>query len=446
MAGGMKEGDWNCAVCGDHQFARNASCRKCGAPKGSAGPAGGSAGGMMGNTMPGVGLGGGMTGNMQPGDWSCAVCGDHQFARNTSCRKCGAPKGSAGAAGGGCVAALAAPGGLGGGMTGNMQPGDWSCAVCGDHQFARNTSCRKCGAPKGSAGAAGGGCGAAIGGCAAGGGFGGDMKPGDWNCPSCQDLQFARNAMCRRCGTPRPHTLGGNGGALAAPMAGFGGGGGNMKPGDWICANCQDHQYARNETCRRCGAAKPPNAAAACGALGGGNGFAAQPLVAAAAGAAAMGGKPGDWVCQACGDLQFARNASCRRCGGPKPADAGMGGGMAMAPMGGLAMAPMAMPGGMKPGDWSCPACGDHQFARNETCRRCGGPKPAGGAQVSPAMAGGAGFGLGRPAQEMKPGDWHCPSCQDLQFARNTACRKCGTPKPADAGADGRPRSRSPRR
>jgi len=345
-------------------------------------------------------------------------------------------------------------------MAGGMKEGDWNCAVCGDHQFARNSSCRKCGAPKGSSGPAGG-CGAVagvgLGGCigggiAAGGGAGGDMKPGDWICPGCGDMQFARNAMCRRCSTPRPHALGGNGGALTAAAGSHGGG--NMKPGDWICASCQDHQYARNESCRRCGAAKPPSAAAAGGALasgafGGGHGFGA-PQPAAAFNVAAMGGKPGDWVCPACGDLQFARNASCRRCGGPKPADAGLGG--CAAPAGMLAMAPMgamgAMPGGMKPGDWSCPQCGDHQFARNETCRRCGGPKPV-GAQAGLATAMGAGLagpGFGRPAQEMKPGDWHCPSCQDLQFARNAACRKCGTPKPADAGADGRPRSRSPRR
>eukprot|EP00927_Polykrikos_kofoidii_P024392 TRINITY_DN22196_c0_g1_i1.p1 TRINITY_DN22196_c0_g1~~TRINITY_DN22196_c0_g1_i1.p1 ORF type:complete len:1475 (+),score=348.70 TRINITY_DN22196_c0_g1_i1:86-4426(+) len=29
-------------------------------------------------------------------------------------------------------------------------------------------------------------------------------KPGDWNCPGCSDLQFARNSRCRRCGTLRP--------------------------------------------------------------------------------------------------------------------------------------------------------------------------------------------------------------------------------------------------
>ena len=30
-----------------------------------------------------------------------------------------------------------------------------------------------------------------------------------------------------------------------------------------------------------------------------------------------------------------------------------------------------------KPGDWLCPRCADHQFARNSTCRKCGEPKPA---------------------------------------------------------------------
>merc|ERR1719428_313755 len=37
------------------------------------------------------------------------------------------------------------------------------------------------------------------------------------------------------------------------------------------------------------------------------------------------------------------------------------------------------------------------------------------------------------PSQRFMPGDWHCPKCKDLQFARNTVCRKCGEPKPTDA-------------
>merc|ERR1719253_2160365 len=41
-----------------------------------------------------VGGGPGVTqvGGKMPGDWMCAVCGDHQFSRNVVCRKCGAAK------------------------------------------------------------------------------------------------------------------------------------------------------------------------------------------------------------------------------------------------------------------------------------------------------------------------------------------------------------------
>merc|ERR1719310_2147730 len=41
------------------------------------------------------------------------------------------------------------------------------------------------------------------------------------------------------------------------------------------------------------------------------------------------------------------------------------------------------------PGDWACPKCGDHQFARNLSCRSCGGPKPK-GADDDPGGGGGA--------------------------------------------------------
>merc|ERR1719343_746705 len=35
----------------------------------------------------------------------------------------------------------------------------------------------------------------------------GSAKPGDWICPGCLDLQFARNAQCRKCNTPNPKLL-----------------------------------------------------------------------------------------------------------------------------------------------------------------------------------------------------------------------------------------------
>jgi len=36
----------------------------------------------------------------------------------------------------------------------------------------------------------------------------------------------------------------------------------------------------------------------------------------------------------------------------------------------------------------------------------------------------------GRSVQTPSPGDWYCPNCGDLQFARNGECRSCQTPNP----------------
>merc|ERR1712232_27592 len=35
--------------------------------------------------------------------------------------------------------------------------------------------------------------------------------------------------------------------------------------------------------------------------------------------------------------------------------------------------------------------------------------------------------------EEMGYGDWICPSCLDIQFKKNTNCRKCGTAVPHGA-------------
>ena len=37
-----------------------------------------------------------------------------------------------------------------------------------------------------------------------GGGNGGDVRPGDWTCPSCGANVFASKLACFRCSTPKP--------------------------------------------------------------------------------------------------------------------------------------------------------------------------------------------------------------------------------------------------
>mmetsp|Transcript_76271 Transcript_76271/g.93662 ORF Transcript_76271/g.93662 Transcript_76271/m.93662 type:complete len:355 (-) Transcript_76271:197-1261(-) len=192
-----------------------------------------------------------------------------------------------------------------------------------------------------------------------------NTKPGDWNCKACGDLQFARNTKCRRCGAEKPSEAE----LAAAPPArpNVAPDGRPMRPGDWMCPICGDHVFARNSQCRKCGQPRPAE-------------------VLAAMNNRNQEAREGDWNCKMCGDLQFARNAACRRCGAEKPADAGLK--SVTTP----AATPVAVrsPGGgdLRPGDWMCPKCHDHVFARNEHCRRCGTTRPTGADLAAMAAAG----------------------------------------------------------
>eukprot|EP01088_Endostelium_zonatum_P017263 TRINITY_DN49_c0_g1_i1.p1 TRINITY_DN49_c0_g1~~TRINITY_DN49_c0_g1_i1.p1 ORF type:complete len:244 (+),score=99.69 TRINITY_DN49_c0_g1_i1:44-733(+) len=223
----------------------------------------------------------------KPGDWDCS-CGDVVFAYRTACRSCGAARpdggddaeqsgGSSGGGFGGGNRFGGGGGGFGGGFGGgNRKPGDWDCSKCGDHNFASRRECRKCNNPKpdgaegGSSGGYGGGDfnrggfggGNRFGG-GGGGGFGGG-KPGDWECPGCQDYNFASRTQCRKCNNPKPEnagTSGGDfnrGGGQGGRGGGFGGGNqGQGRPGDWKCGGCGDLVYASRDKCRFCYTPKP---------------------------------------------------------------------------------------------------------------------------------------------------------------------------------------------
>jgi len=378
-----------------------------------------------------------------------------------------------------------------------MMPGDWTCPNCQDLVFARNNACRRCSTPKPGAACMGTPSvasqpfsGATHGAVASPGPAYGrpsfsDIRPGDWHCPACFDLQFARNSTCRRCGTAHPGSSGQSvpsqqamtaatfysPPSVPAPMAG-GVRGQEMRPGDWICPHCSDHVFAKNDACRRCSTPRPVGGAPQ--APSSTNGYSSKPLdwgasqagfeaeldKQHAAPAGCNGGgrsspvpRAGDWICPSCNDLQFARNASCRRCGhrNPNSGDAGQQdqlGGVSYSASSERCEAPsFGSPAAgleMRPGDWVCPRCNDHVFAKNSACRRCGTPRPTTN-----------GYGYGQQpvtggSQSMKPGDWYCPQCRDLQFARNSVCRICSTPRPTEANVaavDGqRLRSRSPYR
>jgi len=95
--------------------------------------------------------------------------------------------------------------------------------------------------------------------------FGGDrnsgMKPGDWRCPKCKNHNFANKKVCNRTGCEEPKPRGGGGrggdsrGHRSSNSSGFRDS--NMKPGDWNCPKCNNHNYARRDVCNRCDTRKP---------------------------------------------------------------------------------------------------------------------------------------------------------------------------------------------
>ncbi|EEE59800.1 hypothetical protein OsJ_12324 [Oryza sativa Japonica Group] len=107
------------------------------------------------------------------------------------------------------------------------------------------------------------------------------MKQGDWNCPKCNFLNFAKNIKCLRCNgefEERYQLLHENQEHLP------------LKKGDWICKRCNFLNFAKNTRCLQCHE-KPTN----------------RQL------------NPGEWECVSCNYLNFKRNAFCLKCGWKRP-------------------------------------------------------------------------------------------------------------------------------
>ncbi|KAK4778531.1 hypothetical protein SAY86_006059 [Trapa natans] len=65
----------------------------------------------------------------------------------------------------------------------------------------------------------------------------------------------------------------------------------------------------------------------------------------------------------------------------------------------------------MKKGDWLCPKCDFMNFAKNTVCLQCDGK---------------------RPKRQLLPGEWECPECNFLNYRRNVVCFHCECKRPPD--------------
>ena len=107
----------------------------------------------------------------------------------------------------------------------------------------------------------------------------------------------------------------------------------------------------------------------------------------------------------------------CNRCRIPKP--------------GGWSASPVANKPAreMRPGDWICPSCANHNFADKLFCNRCNlskekaGEVPGSGPDQQPPTQ----------AWRFRQGDWMCPVCGNHNYSSRTACNRCNAPRPSDS-------------
>ncbi|KAL5199135.1 hypothetical protein ABZP36_002647 [Zizania latifolia] len=66
-----------------------------------------------------------------------------------------------------------------------------------------------------------------------------EMKKGDWLCPKCDFMNFAKNTICLQCDAKRPKR--------------------QLLPGEWECPQCNFLNYRRNMSCFHCEHKRPPD-------------------------------------------------------------------------------------------------------------------------------------------------------------------------------------------
>lgn len=114
---------------------------------------------------------------------------------------------------------------------------------------------------------------------------------------------------------------------------------------------------------------------------------------------------PSEWECQQCGAMNHLSRSRCFNC-----------------------RSAIAV-------SWACSACSTATSIYDKVCRQCGLERPP----VEPKEArevrrNQALFGM---QQHRQRSDWHCPSCNAVNFSRRTECYQCSAARPTVTEEDG---------
>ncbi|GMQ11532.1 hypothetical protein CsSME_00054139 [Camellia sinensis var. sinensis] len=142
-----------------------------------------------------------------------------------------------------------------------------------------------------------------------------EMKRGDWMCPKCNFMNFAKNQRCLKCKEDGPKKVGFDDV--------------EMKKGDWICPECSFMNFSRNVRCLKCKTEGPKRVSVDDVEM-----------------------KKGDWNCPQCGFMNFASNRKCLRCREQRPKRQ------------------------LNPGEWECPSCDFLNYRKNIVCLKCDCERP----------------------------------------------------------------------
>jgi hypothetical protein len=187
----------------------------------------------------------------------------------------------------------------------------------------------------------------------------------------------------------------------------------NFRPGDWMC-KCGNHNYASKTICVKCQSTKDQGDISNLGVLAGlGMGGMGLPSNVPS------GFRQGDWMCK-CGNHNYAKRETCGRCDGPKSEND--------------STHSNNRPQNFQVGDWMC-VCGAHNYRSKAACHKCNVTKEQGCVTTGGVSSN----------PNYRAGDWMC-KCGNHNFASRTHCKICNLPKEAGAVDEQRSRSRSPNR